>query len=83
MFPTQDGNKSSAEAFIHRGKPGGGGFFKPNELNSAPENINRLEIALQDLAGFALKPFLDHSPVDLTEIGVMLEISILKLLQTR
>ena len=63
MFPTQDGNRSSAEAFIHRGKPGGGGFFKPNELNSAPENINRLEIALQDIAGFALEPILDRPQV--------------------
>ena len=79
----QEDNESSAEAFIHRGKPGGGGFFKPNELNSAPENINRLEIALQDIAGFALEPILDDSRIDLTEIGVMLEISVLKLLQTR
>ena len=83
IFPTQDGSRSSAKADFHRGKPGGGVFFKLDGLLSPPENINRLEIPLQDLAGFTLEPMLNHSRIDLTKIGVMLEISVLKLLQTR
>ena len=53
------------------------------ELQSPPKNINRLEIAFQDLAGFALEPILDNRGIDLSKIGMMLEISILKFLQTR